>query len=222
MTSEEFVGRADQEVAVDSLHIDRAVGGVMDGVHVDPGPNCVGHRGDTPHVVDGAHRVGGVAHRHQPRPLVDEPFQPIHIQGAIGRVEVGVADHDPSLLQGQPGGDVGIVVQPGDDDLVARAQFAANGPAYAEGKGRHVGAEDDLVRRGSVEKIGHGLVRFGDDLVGALAGGEGAVDVGIGTGQVVGHGIDHCPRHLGAARAVEVDEGPPRLVSLTQGRELVA
>ena len=68
---EELVGRAGQEVAIERLDVDGAVRSEMHRVHEYAGPDGVGEAHDGLHVVDRAHRVGGVAHSDELRPPVD-------------------------------------------------------------------------------------------------------------------------------------------------------
>ena len=52
------------------------------------------------------------------------------------------------LLERAPGRDVRVMIQLGDDDLVARFVAAAERAREMEGERGHVRAEDDLVRHG--------------------------------------------------------------------------
>jgi len=76
--------------------------------------------------------------------------------------------------------------------------------AEGEGEARHVVAEDDLVRV-CAEQIGGSLAGVINDRVGAAAGLEDAVRIGVAPGEVVGHGFDHAAGDLRAAGVVEED-----------------
>ena len=68
-----------------------------------------------------------------------------------------MADDDALLLQRQPGCDIGVMIQACDDHFVAGLPGAGKRPAEGEGQRGHVGAEHDLVGRGRIEEIGHGV-----------------------------------------------------------------
>ena len=61
--------------------------------------------------------------------------------------------------------------------------------------------------RGRAEEGGHGFAGGLDNGVGALAGEERAVGVGVGAHEVVSDGVDGAPGHLSAGRVVEVEDG---------------
>ena len=61
-----------------------------------------------------------------------------------------------------------MVVQLGDDDLVARAPAAPEPAGQVERQGGHVGAEGDLRGVGA-EEVGEGLAGPVDDGVGLVA-----------------------------------------------------
>ena len=121
-------------------------------------------------------------------------------------LDVGGADFRATLFQADPGRDVGIVIEAGDQQLVATLQVAADGAAQREGQRRHVGAEDDFVGR-AIEEVGHGLVRLLDDQFAALAGEKRSAEIGVPLRQVFGDGVDHLLRYLSAAGRVEENGG---------------
>ena len=82
MRPKELVGRADQEIAVEPAHVDGAVGRVMDRVDEGQGSHGVRQANDLLHVVDGAHRIRGVAGGHQARPRGD-----LRLKSAISNVQ---------------------------------------------------------------------------------------------------------------------------------------
>src|SRR5512142_3067369 len=67
----------------------------------------------------------------------------------------------------------------------------------------HIVAEDDLVRRGSVQEIRRGDVRLLQDLIRLLAGGEGALVIRIAVQQVALDAFQALPGDLRAAGVVE-------------------
>ena len=165
MRAEEFVGRADQDVDPRRRHIDRAVGAKWTASTQASAPaSCArsatrrtsvseptafeAHGNATTFVRSGHLRLEiGVVER------------------AVILAEVGVA-HDEVEIVGElePGGDVGVMVEPCDHDLVAGREVAANGSRQREIQRRHVLAETDLRGRGS-EKARRRLVRGVDDFV---------------------------------------------------------
>jgi hypothetical protein len=67
-----------------------------------------------------------------------------------GMLGLGVAFiATPILGQQEPRADVGVVVHPGDHDLVARPRGAAD----REGQGGHGRAKNDLVGRGGAQPV---------------------------------------------------------------------
>ena len=89
-------------------------------------------------------------------------------QAAIQVIPVelaGLRDHsclengDTSFpLERTPGVDIGVMVQLGDDDRIARPQPSPQGPRQVKRQRRHVEPEGDLGGRG-IEKVGQGLPR---------------------------------------------------------------
>ena len=62
-------------------------------------------------------------------------------------VELGEPDHCAALLGGEPPRrEVGVVIEPGADDLVALRPLAGERTCERKVERRHVGAEDDAVR----------------------------------------------------------------------------
>ena len=218
MRAVELVAGADEEIAAHLTHVDRSVGSVVNRVDPEPGAHPVGDRGNGLQVGDGAHGVGGVGDRHQPRTRRDLAFQVLEVQGAVVDPDVREAHADSLRLERQPGGHVGIMLEPGDHDLVTGAQLRSNRPAHGKGKGGHVGPEDDLVRR-SVEEGRGGLARPLDHGVAALAGLEQAAVVGVHRRPVIADPLHDPPRHLGAGGVVEVDDRSS-VAGQAEGREL--
>ena len=98
-----------------------------------------------------------------------------------------------------------MVVEFGDDDLVARPETAAQGSGEMESERRHVGAEGDFVRRG-VEKISQGAARRGDNGIGLDTGRVGPVRIGVVVEKIVSHCVDDRGRDLGPARTIKVGD----------------
>ncbi len=99
------------------------------------------------------------------------------------------------------------MVEAGYDDFIAGADLASNGPADGEGQRSHVGTEHDLVGRGRVQQVSHGLMRLVDDGVATVSRRKCATAVGVAVSQIVSHGVDDALRDLRAAGVVEEDGG---------------
>ena len=74
MRPEELIRRANQKIAVEVADINRAVGRVVDGINISQCAHSVSQANNLPHVVDGPHRIGSVAGRHQPSARGDLPL----------------------------------------------------------------------------------------------------------------------------------------------------
>ena len=59
-------------------------------------------------------------------------LQIVEIERAIGFANVHLADDDAFFFKRAPGRDVGVVIESGDDDFVARFQIAADGTRERE------------------------------------------------------------------------------------------
>ena len=104
----------------------------------------MGGASDRGKIRNSAHCIGRVRDRNQPGAPVDLTLEILHVDGALGDTNVGEAHNHASVLQGQPGRDIGVVFQASHDDLVARLQFSPDGAAHRKGERGHVGTEDDL------------------------------------------------------------------------------
>ena len=107
------------------MRVHRLVRRVLDGV--DPG-ECAGlvrEIADGASVHDCSDGIGGPREGHDPRARTQLALQIGEVQGGV-RVHVGVPDLQLQVTgQVEPGRDVAVVVQPGDDNLVARLQLPA-------------------------------------------------------------------------------------------------
>ena len=155
----------------------------------------------------GADQVGCRGGGDQPGALADRGGDGIRRQLTGRRVEVDPAHggaHRLGRLHPRP--DVGVVVEPGHDHLVARPPALRQGPREVVGERGGAAAEHDAARVGP-EQVGQGGAAVGDHLLGtALRRGDGAA-VGDRAGQRVGDGPADDVRGLAAAGAVEV-RGP--------------
>src|ERR1019366_7079657 len=161
---------------------------------------------DLLNIVDGTDSVRGPAYRDQARVAANLGLQIEHVDGAVGGLDVSRADLGAAFFEADPGRDVGVVIEAGDQQLVARLQVASNSAAKREGQRRHVGAENDFVGR-AVKKVGHGLMCLLYDQFAALAGKKRTAEVGVPLRQVFRNRVDHLLWHLGTAGRVEKDGG---------------
>ncbi len=59
-----------------------------------------------------------------------------------------------------PGSDIGVVVQAGDDDLIPGLPGTGDSAADGESQAGHVVAEDNPLRSGSIEEVRQSYMRF--------------------------------------------------------------
>ena len=125
---------------------------------------------------------------------------------AIDRRVVGDVDEtdlQPEVVRElEPGGDVAVVVELRDEDLVALTQSAAEGACQREVERRHVGAEDGLVGIAAQEcRRGQACLR--DQRIAATARVERPVEVRVRLAQVTGDRVDDGVGYLRPAGTVE-------------------
>ena len=143
----------------------------------------------------------------QPGAVGEHGGHGIRRQLARGGVEVDPAHRGAGRLGGvHPRADVRVVVEAGDDDLVAGPPVLGQRAGEVVGQGGGTAAEHDAARVGP-EQVGQGGAAVGDHLLGPpLRRGDPAA-VGDRAGQGVGDGPRHDVGGLAAARPVEV-RGP--------------
>ena len=93
------------------------------------------------------------------------------------------------------------MVEGSHHDLVARFQFAPDGPGQGESERGHVLAEVHLVAL-AAQEIRHSLVSFEKHCVRAPAGGKRTCCVGVVVQQIVAYRVRYLLRHLRARRRV--------------------
>lgn len=97
---------------------------------------------------DAAGDVGSVADRHQAGIGVDALTHLCGVQCAVGALQRYLMHHGPLVCGGLlPAGDVGVVIERGDDDLIAGLPVAADDAAEMESQRGHIHAENDVVGR---------------------------------------------------------------------------
>ena len=140
---------------------------------------------------------------------------PIELAG--GEVHADARDLHPALtLQRAPGGDVRVVIEIGDDDLIAGAPAAPEGARQMEDARRHVVREGDLAR-GGIEEVGDRGARGQEHRIGLIGGGVRPMGVRVVMQQIVAHRIDDRLRDLRAPRPIEVGDGVAVVLALQRG-----
>ena len=118
--AEELVRRADQHVHAERGDVDRPVRRVVDGVRPGERARLVRELGDAPRVDERADRVRRERERDDARPLRELRLQVVEVERRVV-AQVGEPDDQLEVVRElQPGRDVRVVVEPRDEDLVAR------------------------------------------------------------------------------------------------------
>jgi hypothetical protein len=191
-------------------------GGEVHAVDEQQRAGVVDGGGDRRQVRAGAEEVRGPGDGDQPGAAGEQPRHVVRRQLGGGGVEVRPADGRAGRRRGvHPGADVRVVVQAGDDDLVARAPVLGERAGEVVGELGHAAAEDDAAGVGG-EQVGDGGAGGEDDAVRAALGRGDGASVGDRGAEGGGDGVRHDVRRLRAARAVEVRG------ALRQGREVRA
>ena len=100
--AEELVGRTNEEVAAERLHVDRTVRGRSGLRRPRAKRPVVDHAGDVGDRVDRADGIGGEADGDDFRPVIELALKVIEAERAVGGVEVDLFDDDALFGQGEP------------------------------------------------------------------------------------------------------------------------
>ena len=144
----ELVRRADEDVDARRRHVDRPVRRVVDGV--DPGERAhlMRELGDARDVDQRPDRVRGPREGDHARALRKQRGRGGRGRAVHSSSDLGEPDFEAEVVRElEPGRDVPVVVEPRHDDLVAARELPADRAREREVERRHVGAEDDLLRR---------------------------------------------------------------------------
>ena len=96
--------------------------------------------------------------------------QAVQVERCAVLPELDPADGRAAILgNGEPRCDVGVVVEAGHDDLVARTEVAAQRAADAKRDRGHVRPERDLVGIVGTQEVGAGGVDLVEERIGLLA-----------------------------------------------------
>ena len=203
-----LVAGEDEEVAAEILHVDRQVHGRL--AAVDQHRNAALVR-DAADLLDRHDRPGDVRHvddRDHLRPLGQELLEGFEVERAVV-VDRRPLDHRAAPFAMEvPGHDVGVVLEDGDDDLVALPDpHAAEGLRDEVDPLRRGAREDDLLDRRRVDEAADRLARM---LVGLGRGIGEEVQAAVDVGVFVRIGVRHARRDrlrlLRRGAVVEIDE----------------
>ena len=184
---------------------------------------CVRQRDDLRHGQDRAERVRHVGGRHQAGPDAEQRLERLQVQLAAC-VDRRDLEHGTGGRAGHlPGHDVGVVLEPGDQHLVAGLD------ARPQERVRHqvdrlggAAREDDLADRAGVDEAADALAGGLERVRGPLRKGvHAAVHVRVHLLGVAPFGVDHRPRTLGGRAVVEVHQRPA-VDPLAEDREIGA
>jgi len=192
--------------------------GVVHRVHEAERAGVAGQRGRVGNIGDRTQRVGCRPDSDQPGAGRDGGLQRRPVELAALRQEGNHAQGDAALPgQRAPGRDIGVVVQLGDDDLVARPPGTSQRPPEMEGERRHVRPKGDIVRR-RAQEVGQGAPGPRQHGVGLFAAGIAPVGVRIVVVEVVHHGVADRGGHLSPARSIEVGDRLSPVLTVKRGK----
>ena len=121
------------------------MGRIVDRIDVDQRALLVGEPDNLRYVIDGPHRIRGVADGHDAGARTDFLLQIREVEGAVAFVDVDEPNVHAALFEGAPGRDIGIVVEvvsrissPGPssrpmDRLMAKVSVVMLGPMMPSG-----------------------------------------------------------------------------------------
>ena len=160
--------------------------------------------GDGGHVGPCTENIARRRHRHEAGAVREQVVVLTNRQLTGPQVHFRPPDDDAGARRGlNPRPNVRIVVEAGDDDLVARRPAGRQGPRQPVGQGRHVGPKD---HPGPIapDEVGDGMATFVGDLPGPLARRKCPADVGETGGVSTRDRLDDAGRKLGPSCTVKV------------------
>ena len=141
--------------------------------------------------------------------MPEEPFEGCLIERAVEPVKRRCTDREAVISRDQqPGRDVRVVVEFGDDDLVPRRQRTGDRVCEQEIDRGCVGSEDDLLDR-ATEEVRRRLAGVVEQFVSGFRSDEASAEVCVRGRQVVGDDTGDVVRCLRAPRAVQIDNRGP-------------
>ncbi len=204
----ELVSGEGVKIGIQGLDVGRPVGDPLGAVDQGQSPCGMGLVDDRLDRIDGAECVGDVVDRDQPGARGEQATVGVHVELA------GIVDRDDpdartrGLAGHLPGHDVGMMLQAGQDDLVAGLQVGPTpgGGDQIDGLGRPA-REETLDGLGGVQEVRDHLARvvvhprgIARELV------DPAMDVGVVLLMIVADRLDDLERLLGARGVVQVGQ----------------
>src|SRR5690348_3011515 len=174
----------------------------MHGINESESADAVGEANDFADGIYGSDGVRGVTDGNEFRARRNLAPKVVHIQRAIFFADVHLANDYAAIFEGAPRRDVGIVIESGDDNLIARLQIAADATRERKGERGHVGPKENFGGI-AIEKISHGFAGAGDHCIGAATGGKCAAGIGIGIFEIVAESLDYLLWNLRSRCRVE-------------------
>ncbi len=202
---EELVRRAEQDVDVPARDVDPPVRPVVDRVRPRKRAGAVRELDDPGDVGRRPDRVRRDRERDHARPPGELRLEVAQVEREVF-VNAREADDDAEvLLERQPRRHVGVVIEPGADDLVAGLELPAERAREQEVQRGHALAEGDLVGMAR-EEAARCRARPLDQLDGPDARPVRRADVRVVLAQVARDRVDHVVRALRPTRPVEEGE----------------
>src|SRR5579864_8512601 len=143
--------------------------GVVDGINVGKGTGFAGQADNFLHVVDSANGIGCVAHSDQPGVTGNLASKVVHVERAVGFVDVAKPYSHSAFFKRSPGGNIRVMIKMCDHEFISGSQIPTECAAEGEGERGHVLAEDHLVGV-AMEKVRHSGAGASDRGIGAAAG----------------------------------------------------
>ena len=204
MRPEPLVGRGDQRIAAERPEIDGMVRRRVHGVDVDAGARRVREPRHGRHVGHRADDVARRGERHPPRALREHRGHRV----GLHRQPLGVRLDDAQrrtrpLRRELPRADVRVVVEAGDDELVAGTQPAGDRAGEAEGQRAHARSEHDALGVGAEQRADRGARVVGHRPRPSRGRERSAVVRERAAGEVLSRRGDRRVYGLGAAWGVE-------------------
>jgi len=219
--SVDLVTREHIEIHVQGLHIHRRVGNALGSVQQDQGTMPMGDRDHLLNGRDRAQGIGDLGEGDQLRAGVEQML--VRFQDHLAGV-IHWGDPQPgSLLMGQllPGHDVGVMLEMGEHDLIARLDGVPTpGLRYQIDRLGGAPEEHDLLAAGRVQKAGTGGAGLLISLSGTGRQFMGRpVDVGVFAAVKALQPLDHRQWLLGGGAVVKPHQLPP-VDALLQDRKV--
>lgn len=206
MWSVEFIPGETIEIHAPVRHVDGAVGRVGDGVDAEEGAgDGVDDRGESFDVVDGAEDVGGVSAGDEFSFGAHQIPQGVRVELRVEFVRGGPPDQAAFSVEGEldPGGDIGFVVEEGDDDFVVGSDVVV----------QCLGKVTEQLRRGrpDYDAVGcridvscNGLLACFEQVTRCFANRIAGTQLHIVVAQIVDNRVNDLFQNLTATRIVEI------------------